>query len=75
MAQLAKTSVPYVKFDRLKTHRDLHFALLEMAITVRLVNVNFLPYGPRIFVLANECTVVRASREGRRVCVALDVQP
>ena len=43
MAQLAKTSVRDVEFDRLKTYLDFHFAILEMGIGVRLVNVNFFP--------------------------------
>ena len=80
MAQLAKTSVRDFEFDRPKPKRNDHFDILrteyaKMAITTRLGNVKFFPYGPGAFVLANECTVVGVRREGRRVCVALDVQP
>ena len=81
IAQLAKTSVSYVKFERPSANRDNHFAILcteyvKVVITIRLRYVKFFfPYGPRTFVLTNECTVVGARREGRRVCVALDVQP
>ena len=60
MAQWAKTSVRDVEFDKPKANCDDHFAIFcteyaKMAITTRLGNVKFFPYGPGAFVLANEC--------------------
>ena len=70
MAQLAKTSVRDFEFERPKVKRNDHFGILrteyaKMAITTRLGNVKFFPYGPGAFVLANECNyyLMKPSKE------------